>query len=67
MSDFEDWENIIHFGNSFVSIWEKIYFLALGNSPIKGVCFIAEKITVRHNEIYSIVGKALMLEALRWF
>ena len=45
MSDFEDWENIIHFGNFFGSIGKKTYFLALGTTPVKGVCFIAGKIT----------------------
>ena len=45
MSNFEDWENIIHFGNFFVSIDKKTYFLALGTTPIKGVGFLAGKIT----------------------
>ena len=45
MSNFKDWENIIHFGNLFGSIWEKTYFLALGTTPVKGVGFIAGKIT----------------------
>ena len=46
MSNFVDWENIIHFGNFFGSIRKKTYFLALGTTPIKGVGFIAGKITV---------------------
>ena len=46
MSNFEDWENIIHFGNFFGSIGKKTYFLALGTTPVKGVGFIAGKITV---------------------
>ena len=45
MSDFEDWENIIHFGNFFASIGKKTYILALGTTPVKGVCFIEGKIT----------------------
>ena len=45
MSNFEDWENIIHFGNFFCSIGKKTYFLALGTNPVKGVGFIAGKIT----------------------
>ena len=45
MSNFEDWENIIHFGNVFGSIGKKTYFLALGTTPVKGVGFIAGKIT----------------------
>ena len=45
MSNFVDWENIIHFGNIFGSIGKKTYFLALGTTPIKGVGFIAGKIT----------------------
>ena len=44
-SNFEDWENIILFGNFFGSIGKKTYFLALGTTPIKGVGFIAGKIT----------------------
>ena len=47
MSNFEDWENIIHFGKFFGSIGKKTYFLALGTTPVKGVCFIAGKITDR--------------------
>ena len=43
MSNFEDLENIIHFGNFFGSIGIKTYFLALGTTPIKGVGFIAGK------------------------
>ena len=46
MSNLEDWENIIHFGNYFGSIGKKTYFLALGTTPVKGVGFIAGKITV---------------------
>ena len=46
MSNIEDWENIIHFGNLFGSIGKKTYFLALGTTPVKGVGFIAGKITV---------------------
>ena len=49
MSNFEDWENIIHFGNFFGSIGKKNYFLALGTTPVKGVGFIAGKITVYSN------------------
>ena len=45
MSNFEDWENIIHFGIFFCSIGEKTYFLAFGTTPVKGVGFIAGKIT----------------------
>ena len=45
MSHFEDWENIIHFWNCFGSIGKKTYFLALGTTPVKGVGFIAGKIT----------------------
>ena len=45
MSIFEDWENIIHFGNFFGSIEKKTYFLAFGTTPVKGVGFIAGKIT----------------------
>ena len=44
-SNFVDWENIIHFGIFFGSIGEKTYFLALGTTPVKGVGFIAGKIT----------------------
>ena len=63
MSNFEDWENIIQFGNFFCSIGKKTYFLALGTTPLKGVGFIAEKITVKglvrsKNGLYSVsVGK----------
>ena len=46
MSNFEDWENIIHFGNFFGSIGKKTYFLALGTTPVKEVGFIVGKITV---------------------
>ena len=45
MSNFEDWENIIHFGIFFGSIGKKTYFLALGTTPVKGVGFIAGKIS----------------------
>ena len=45
MSNFVDWENIIHFGNSFSLIGKKTYFLALGTTPVKEVGFIAGKIT----------------------
>ena len=45
LSNFEDWENIIHFGNFIASIGKKTYFLALGTIPVTGVCFIARKIT----------------------
>ena len=45
MSTFEDWENIIYFGNFFGSIGKKTYFLALGTTPVKGVGFIAGIIT----------------------
>ena len=45
MSNFEDWENITHFGNLFGSIGKKTYFLALGTTPVKGVGYIAGKIT----------------------
>ena len=46
MSNFVNWENIIHFGNFFWFNWEKnTYFLALGRTPVKGVGFIAGKIT----------------------
>ena len=47
MSNFEAWENIIHFGNFSWFNWEKAYFLALGTTPVKGVCFIAGKITAK--------------------
>ena len=50
MSNFEDWENIIHFGIFFGSIGKKTYFLALGMTPVKGVGFIAGKITVTLRE-----------------
>ena len=33
------------FGNFFCSIGKKTYFLALGTTPVKGVGFIAGKIT----------------------
>ena len=46
MSTFEDWENIIYFGNFFTSIGKKTYFLALETIPKTGVGFIARKITV---------------------
>ena len=45
LSNFEDCENIIHFGIFFASIGGKTYFLALGTIPITGVCFIGRKIT----------------------
>ena len=45
LSNFEDWENIIHFGNFFASIGKKTYLLALGTIPVTGVGFIARKIT----------------------
>ena len=45
MSNFVEWENIIHFGNFFGSIGKKTYFLALGTTPVKGVGFIAGKNT----------------------
>ena len=45
LSNFEDWESIIHFGIFFGSIGKKTYFLALGTTPVKGVGFIAGKIT----------------------
>ena len=45
LSNFEDWENIIHFGNFFASIGKKTYFLALGTIPVTGVGLIARKIT----------------------
>ena len=47
LSNFEDLENIIHFGNFFASIGEKTYFLALETIPLTGVGFIARKITVQ--------------------
>ena len=43
MSNFEDLENIIHFGILFGSIGKKTYLMALGTTPVKGVCFIAGK------------------------
>ena len=49
LSNFEDWENIIHFGNFFASIGKKAYFLALGTIPVTGVGFIARKITASEN------------------
>ena len=52
MSNFEDWENIIHFGNFIGSIGQKIYFLALGTTPVKGVGIIAGKITDFMYECY---------------
>ena len=60
MSNFEDWETIIHFGNFFGSIGEKTYFLALGTTPVKGVGFIAGKITVlgKPGEYKGLKGKA---------
>ena len=51
MSNFVDWDIIIHFGNFFGSIGKKTYFLALGTTPVKGVGFIAGKIT----DIYAII------------
>ena len=46
LSNFEDWEIIIHFGNFFASIGKNTYFLALETIPVTGVGFIARKITV---------------------
>ena len=43
MSNFVDWENIIHFGNFFGSIGKKTYFLALGTTPVKGVGFYGSR------------------------
>ena len=51
MSNFGDWENIIHFGIFFGSIGKKTYFLALGTTPVKGVGFIAGKITVVESQL----------------
>ena len=46
LSNFEDWENIIHCGIFFASFGgKKTYFLALGTIPVTGVGFIARKIT----------------------
>ena len=64
LSDFEDWENIIHFGNYFGSIGKKTYFLALGTTPVKGVCFIEGKITgtrtnLRNNVIFFYIKDCL--------
>ena len=53
MSNFEDWENIIHFGNFFGSIGKKTYFLALGTTPVKGVGFIAGKITGPYKSVFT--------------
>ena len=53
LSNFEDWENIIHFGIFFGSIGKKTYFLALGKTPVKGVGFIAGKITDLGYGLYS--------------
>ena len=54
MSNFEDWENIIHFGNFFGSIGKKTYILALGTTPVKGVGFIAGKITAGTHAILKV-------------
>ena len=66
MSNFEDWENIIHFGNLFGSIGKKTYCLALGTTPVKGVGFIAGKITdlpLRgENEVNTSVFIAVFLQ-----
>ena len=52
MSNFVDWENIIHFGNFFGSIWKKNILFALGTTPLKG------KITgFKHNGLSKIVLK----------
>ena len=53
LSNFEDWENIIHFGNIFASIGKKTYFFALGTIPVTGVGFIARKITVMYVKRYT--------------
>ena len=60
MSNFEDWENIIHFGIFFGSVGKKIYFLALGTTPVKGVGFIAGKITV-HVHVGSVCQSDIRL------
>ena len=63
MSNFEDWENIIHFGNFFGSIGKKTYFLALGKTHVKGVGFIAGKITgyVPYLDIYKHIFVKLLV------
>ena len=47
MSDFEDWENIIHFGNFFWFNWEKNILFGFGSIGKKtyflAFCFIAGK------------------------
>ena len=71
MSNFEDWENIIHFGNFFGSIGKKTYFLALGTTPVKGVGFIAGKITavllpwIVSNNLLGVGGGLVALHVLR--
>ena len=43
MSDFEDWENIIHFGNFFGSIGKKNILFGFGNDSRKGSLFYSGK------------------------
>ena len=43
MSNFEDWENIIHFGNFFCSIGEKNILFGFGNDSLKGSRFYSGK------------------------
>ena len=62
LSNFEDWENIIHFGNFFASVGKKTYFLALGTIPVTGVGFIARKITdLTVGKIFSLQNSTFSL------
>ena len=65
LSNFEDWESIIHFGNFFASIGKKTYFLALGTIPVTGVGFIARKITEARSIIKSVEKGSSIKEMFR--